>query len=90
MALRATWTTTAAGIGLADRCGNDMPKVTPSDQVMLDYAARRVDAGPFIQGRIDLPPVPERMDRFEDACGVVTSFVGQRRTNFQTDALSAS
>jgi F420-dependent oxidoreductase-like protein len=31
---------------------------------------------------IDLPPVPERMDRFEEACHVITSLLRHRRSSF--------
>jgi F420-dependent oxidoreductase-like protein len=31
---------------------------------------------------LDLPPVPERMDRFEEACHVITSLLRERRSTF--------
>lgn len=32
---------------------------------------------------IALPPVPERMDRFEEACGVITALLRERRRTFE-------
>ena len=56
-ARRATSPTTAPLSGCADRCGNDMPKVTSSCQAMVDYGPK---AAAWHQRQFRYPGVPGR------------------------------